>query len=258
MTPSGASVVTEPAELVEHYADRRAVHIYALADLEEPFWTPSRWYRRGDAVVGVVSLPDGEGAAVYAVATTAADATLQLVVDIVAELPAGQLITGPEGLASAVAARRPLAWHAPHLRYELTDPTRVAQRRPEVVGLGSADRAELAELYATEPGAAFFLPHMVDDDTFVGVRRNGRLVAAAGTHVLSTHQRLAAIGAVYTHPDHRGSGLGAAVTAGVVDRLGDRVDVIGLNVAESNAAARSIYERLGFESIWRYEECGLA
>ena len=258
MPPAGAVVVTDPAELVDHFSDRRAAHVYALADLEEPFWTPSRWYRRGDAVVGIVSLPGGEGAAVYAVATTAPEATLDLVVDVLPELPSGQLITGPEGLADAVSARRPLTWHAPHVRHELTDRSRLPDRAADVVDLGRADLDELNALYATEPGAAFFLDHMIDDDTFVGVRRAGRLVAAAGTHVLSTGQRLAAIGAVYTHPGHRGDGLGAAVTAGVIDRLSDRVDLIGLNVAESNAPARKVYERLGFEPIWRYEECGLA
>ena len=30
--------------------------------------------------------------------------------------------------------------------------------------------------------------------------------------------------------------------------------IVGLNVAEANAAARSIYERLGFTSIHRYAE----
>lgn len=258
MTFADTLVVSDPAELIEHYADRREVHIYALADLEEPYWTPSRWYRRGDAVVGIVSLPDGDGVAVYAVATTAPAEALDLLVDIAPELPAGQLITGPEGLAETLHPIRPLHWHAPHLRYQLTDSSRMHDRPSNVVDLGRADLVEIEALYATEPGAAFFASHMIDDHTYVGVRHAGELVAVAGTHVVSTEQRLAAIGAVYTRPDHRGRGFGAAVTAGVVDRLGDRVDLIGLNVAESNAAARTVYERLGFARVWRYEECGFA
>ena len=99
---------------------------------------------------------------------------------------------------------------------------------------------------------------MLADEAFVGVRHDGRLVAAAGTHVLSVEHDVAAIGAVYTHPAHRGRGLGGAVTAGVVHRLGDRIGTIGLNAAEDNTPARVVYERLGFEAIWRYEECELA
>ncbi len=258
MTPPGAEIVTDPAALATHYASHRAVHVYALADLGPPFWEPSRWYRRGDAVVGVVSLPDGEGAAVYAVATVDPEGTLDLLVELLDTLPAGQLITAPVGLAEAVAPHREIAWSGPHLRHELVDRSKIPPRESEVADLGLDDLAELQALYATEPGAAFFMPHMLADETFVGVRHEGRLVAAAGTHVVSVEHGVAAIGAVYTHPDHRGRGLGAAVTAAVVHRLGERVEVIGLNAAEDNAAALVIYDRLGFEAIWRYEECELA
>lgn len=258
MIPPGAELVGDPAPLAAHYAAERAVHIYALADLEPPFWEPSRWYRRGDAVVGIVSLPDGEGAAVYAVSTADPDGTLALVVELLDALPPGQLITAPVGLAEAVAPHRAITWAGPHLRYHLVDTSAIGTRHADVVDLGTDDLAALAALYATEPGAAFFLPHMLSDDTFVGVRVDGQLVAAAGTHVLSVGHDVAAIGAVYTHPDHRGRGWGAAVTAGVVHRLAGRVGTIGLNVAESNAAARTVYDRLGFEAIWRYEECELA
>ena len=199
-------LIEDPAELAAHFSDHRGIHLYALADLEEPFWTPSRWYRRGAAVVGVVSMPDGDGAAVYAVATISPEAALDLLVDLLPELPSGQLVTGPVGLAAAVGAERPMAWHGPHLRYRLTDPTQVPPRIDEVVDLGRGDLAELEALYATEPNAAFFRPHMLDDETFVAVRRLGRLVSAAGTHVVSEAQGVAAIGAVYTHPDHRGGG----------------------------------------------------
>ena len=68
-TPAGAHIVVDPDELAELYADDPAAHVYALVDLVEPFWSASTWYRRGDAVVGVVAMPSGEGSAVYAVST---------------------------------------------------------------------------------------------------------------------------------------------------------------------------------------------
>ena len=251
-------LVTEPASLAKLFLADRAVHIYGLADLEPPFWEASRWYRRGDAVVGLVSLPDGEGTVVYAVSTAEPEGTLALVVDLLDEIPAGQLITGPVGLAEAITPHRTVAWSGPHLRYDLVDRSRLGAPSGQVVDLTSADLDELQALYDTEPGAAFFLPHMLSEDSFVGVRVGGRLVSAAGTHVISADHAAAAIGAVYTHPDHRGQGFGAAVTAGVVHRIGDRVETIGLNVSETNAAARTVYERLGFSPVWRYEECALA
>lgn len=254
--PSGARRVDDPAELAEFFRDEPGAHIYALADLESPFWEPSTWYRRGDAVVGLVRLPDGDAVTVYAVATRDAAATLELVGDVAPMLPPGTLVTGPLGLGEALASSRDVVWEAPHVRHVLTDPDRARTRAnaARVEPLGRDEVDDLLELYASEPGSAFFLPHMIDDDTFVGVREEGRLVAAAGTHVLSTRHGCAAVGGVYARRSHRGRGLGEAVTAGVVERVGDRVPLIGLNVAESNATARAIYERLGFEPRLRYSE----
>ena len=60
---AGAVRVTDPDVLANFHSDEPGAHIYALADLEEPFWSASQWFRRGDAVVGVVSLPGGRGKA---------------------------------------------------------------------------------------------------------------------------------------------------------------------------------------------------
>lgn len=257
--PAGCRLVTDPVELADFYGDRPAVHIYALADLDEPFWSGSRWYRRGDAVVGLVGLPDGEGLAGYAVATRDADGTLDVLAELAPSLPAGLLLTGPVGLADRLRTVRPIAWAGPHERYELAgDVPPVDPSVALTVLLGPSDADELADLYGRVPGAAFFLPHMLDDETFVGVRVEGRLVAAAGTHVVAHRHRAAAVGAVFTDPDHRGRGYGRAVTVGVLHRLRGRVDTVGLNVAAGNSRARRIYESIGFRPIHSYEEAELA
>jgi predicted GNAT family acetyltransferase len=90
------------------------------------------------------------------------------------------------------------------------------------------------------------------------VRDDGRLVAAAGTHVLSTEHGVAALGAVYVAPTHRGHGLGRAITTAVTRNLLPRVPTIGLNVAAANVGARRIYESIGFAPIFPYEEAELA
>lgn len=256
--PVGAHIVDDPTELADFYADDVAAHVYALVDLEEPFWSGSTWYRRGDAVVGVVAMPSGGGRAVYSVSTRDPAGCLALLAELVPELPAGLLITGPVGLADALRPHRALAWDGPHARYHLTDPGAVPAPDERVVPLTRGDLAALEALYASDPGAAFFLPHMIDDGAFVGVFEGSDVVAAAGTHVLSDRRRCAAIGAVYTRPSHRGQGLGRAITAGVFHRIADRIDVIGLNVATDNTAARRIYEAIGFTHVLDYDECELA
>lgn len=246
--------VTDPAELDELYSDDRRVHIYALADLDEPYWRNSTWYRRGDAAVGIVGLPNGEGGALYAVSTRDPAGCLALLAELADQIPAGQLVTGPVGLADVLEPGRPLRWSRSYNRFHLADPSAVPAAGGDVVALGPNDVALLETLYATEPDAAFFRPWMTTTDSFVGVFERGQLVAAAGAHVLSEARSVAAIGAVYTHPDHRGQGLGRAVTAGVIHRIRNRVDVIGLNVSHANTAARRVYEALGFEQLIPYDE----
>ena len=256
--PAGATLVDDRDELAGFFADRTAAHIYALADLDEPFWSGSRWYRRDDAVVGLIGLPSGQGLACYSVATRDPAGTLALLADLAPHLPAGLLITGPTGLAAALEAVRPLTWHAPHVRYELTDASALPPLDPRAEPLDRADLPEIQALFDADPGAVFFLPHMLEDGAFVGVREHGTLVAVAGTHVLSAAHRVAALGAVYTAQSARGRGLGRAVTVAVTRHLLDRVDTIGLNVAAANAPARRIYESIGFTAILPYEEAELA
>ena len=105
----------------------------------------------------------------------------------------------------------------------------------------------LAELYTVGGGDAFG-PAQVPQGEFHGIHENGRLVAAAGTHLVSPTYGVAAVGNVFTHPDHRGRGFGTATTNAVVAALLQRgIGDIVLNVAQSNQIAIHVYEKLGFE-----------
>lgn len=82
-----------------------------------------------------------------------------------------------------------------------------------------------------------------------------RLIAVAGTHLVSSTYGVAAVGNVFTHPDYRGRGYGAAATSAVVtELLAHGIRDIVLNVGEDNAPALHPYERLGFELHCRFTE----
>lgn len=117
---------------------------------------------------------------------------------------------------------------------------------PDCVPLGPSDAGRLAELYAAGGGEAFS-PDQMEHGVYCGVVRGGRIVAAAGTHLVSDTHAVAAVGNVFTHPDWRGQGLGGAVTRAVIAclRLRGMRDII-LNVGQSNCIAVGLYERLGF------------
>lgn len=255
--PRGAERMADREALAEFLSDRVDVHVYALGDLDEPYWSASAWWRRGDALLGIVQLPDGEGVACYGVSTRAPAATCALIAEAAVHLPVGQLITGPVGLGAALADVRPVRWARRHQRYVLTDPSALIGVDSSAEALGPGDADELAAVYATEPGAGFFLAHMLDGGVFFGIRDRGELVSVAGTHVVSIRHDVAAVGGVFTVPEYRERGYARLLTSAVASTLTTRVATIGLNVMSSNVVARNIYESLGFTAVFAYEEAEL-
>jgi uncharacterized NAD(P)/FAD-binding protein YdhS/ribosomal protein S18 acetylase RimI-like enzyme len=102
--------------------------------------------------------------------------------------------------------------------------------------------AMLALVELAQPGP--FLPRTIDLGSYFGVFVDDQLVAMAGERVhLAGYTE---VSAVATHPDHRGRGLGAALTRHVSVGIAARGEVPFLHVVETNVNARRVYERLGF------------
>jgi ribosomal protein S18 acetylase RimI-like enzyme len=112
---------------------------------------------------------------------------------------------------------------------------------------------DLIELFTdgTEYGEApdAFQESMVSDGAFYGVRNEkGLLVSAAGTHVTCAALRVAAVGNVYTMRSFRRQRLAMHATSAVVSELlANDIQLIGLNVNQSNTPAIKTYEALGFQ-----------
>lgn len=112
---------------------------------------------------------------------------------------------------------------------------------------------ELNRLY--QLGFASWLPSStVAEGVYYGIRVQGRLVAAAGTHVISLSARLGVVGNVFTHVDFRGRGYATAVTGAVTAELLRGCDQVVLNVRSDNPPALQAYRRLGYAEHVRFEE----
>lgn len=118
----------------------------------------------------------------------------------------------------------------------------------DVVTLGDADADEMLALATlTRPGPYRARTHALGD--FIGVRREGRLIAMAG-------QRLRVdgfieISAVCSHPDWRGQGLAAGLIRLQAERILAAGETPFLHSAHDNAAAIGLYESLGFRARTR-------
>jgi ribosomal protein S18 acetylase RimI-like enzyme len=119
-------------------------------------------------------------------------------------------------------------------------------RAAEVVDLQASDAGEISGLFASGGGEAF-RPGQMERGVYRGVRVGGRLVAIAGTHLVSPIFGIGAVGNVFTHPDWRRRGFGAAATSAVAAALlGQGLGDVILNVSQANPGAIRVYESLGF------------
>jgi len=159
---------------------------------------------------------------------------------------------------------RPPALDLVKSTYELTSPDRMWRMilRPEAfrpvqgdaMRLGAEDCHELTEFYRGRGDTFFFRPYQLQQGVYCGVRVDGKLVAAAGTHLVAPSVGLACVGNVFTRADHRGRGYGAATTSAVVAELLSLALTVVLNVRRDNVPAIRLYERLGFECYCPFVE----
>ena len=101
---------------------------------------------------------------------------------------------------------------------------------------------------------AWLPPTAIAEGAYYGIRVGGRLVSAAGTHVVSPEARLGVVGNVLTHADFRGRGYAKAVTGAVTAELLRYCDQVVLNVRSDNPPALQAYRRLGYVEHVRFEE----
>jgi ribosomal protein S18 acetylase RimI-like enzyme len=147
--------------------------------------------------------------------------------------------------------------------YELQRPTAllrmVVDSKTFVPYAGAASRLtpedidDLNRLYQLGFRAGF-AQAILDDAVYYGVRVRGRLVSAAGTHVINRREGIAVVGNVMTHADFRGHDFAKMVTGAVTAELLDQVPDVALNVHADNAPAIAAYARLGYREHCRLTE----
>ena len=177
----------------------------------------------------------------YLMATGSASGVGLLIEELLTELRDGHEVTVPRGTAAALPAWVGLDVQADwDFRWTTTPPP--PQPLEDEVVPGEDD--EVASLLAVANPTASAGPGDTRVRRWLGVRREGRLVACAADTTEATG--VGHLSSIATHPDARGQGLGAAVTAALARRLLDEdCDVVTLGMYASNTAGRALYDRLG-------------
>jgi RimJ/RimL family protein N-acetyltransferase len=118
----------------------------------------------------------------------------------------------------------------------------------QAVRLRGKDARQINRLYSSEGGPTAYSPRHIEDGVYHGVLENDRLIAIAGTHVVSASEGVAVVGNVFTHPRYRGLGHSTVATSAATAELLKSCALVVLTVEADNEPAVSVYERLGYKT----------
>jgi ribosomal protein S18 acetylase RimI-like enzyme len=140
----------------------------------------------------------------------------------------------------------PEGWETQHvmpcLQMVATNVTDVATCE-EIVELTHADVPDMLELVnATRPGP--FAERTIDLGRYVGIRRDGRLIAMTGERVKCAG--FTEVSAVCTAEEVRGQGLARQLVLDAVAAIRARGDEAFLHVETRNTPAIALYQSMGF------------
>jgi ribosomal protein S18 acetylase RimI-like enzyme len=234
---------------------------YALCDLDDGYFSTCRWFLAENAAGEVCGLAMEFGQLSPVVLFLMGEAAC---------IPLDQAIT-PRFMQMAAQADHLAPLRRRYRLHELHQMLRMAVRKAEfrpssqqaqAEPLTERDLPELNRLYRMASGSAF-APYQLQQGIFYGVKVQGRLVATAGTHLLSATQRIVAVGNVFTLPHFRGQGFAQATTSAVTaealrsfgpDAPGQPEALAILNVRADNPPAIAAYTKLGYREARRYYE----
>ncbi len=124
--------------------------------------------------------------------------------------------------------------------------------------LSGIDIRRINGLYGSDGSSSYYVPEHIDAGVYRGVVVDGRLVAVAGTHVVSEQEHVAVVGNVFTHPSYRGHGYATSATSAVTEALLEYCDHVVLTVDPVNTPAVAAYTRLGYAEVCQLVEASAA
>ncbi len=182
------------------------------------------------AVAPFIAAPEPNAAAARALAELVAPGEIVNIVSITPKLDEGWEVLATGNIVQMI-------WRA-----DASPPQADAS---DIVPLTDADTPDMLRLTALVfPG--YFRQRTPEMGEYFGIRQDSRFAAMAGERMkLHGYEE---ISAVCTHPSFTGRGYAARLINFIVARQLERGITPFLHVNETNARARALYERLGFEN----------
>lgn len=246
-----ARATTDRAALRAFLEQDRLYAAYAICDLEEREFSRTRWGLAWDRDAPVALVLEYSGPTPQPLFAMGRQDGIEVVLRELIR-PRLAYVAMPSAMVPAVEASYRVD-PGPTMVRMWVDRANFRPYPATVERLLGVDIGDLNRLY--QLGFASWLPPAtVADGVYYGMRVNGQLVAAAGTHVISRTAQLAVVGNVLTRAEFRGRGFATAVTGAVTAELLRTCDQVVLNVRADNPPALNAYRRLGYTEHLRFEE----
>ncbi|MCC6960643.1 MAG: GNAT family N-acetyltransferase [Dehalococcoidia bacterium] len=248
--------VADIASIRSILAPRVEYTAYALGQLEPALFPRTRWYyARGTTGTGLVlHSRGGLGDATFVLGDPDAVSAILSIHPGTAQTYA---TCQPQHLDTLRRYFR-LANQQPMIRMAVTRERFVPIEDQSTAVLSGIDIRKVNALYGSEGGPSYYIPEHIDSGVYRGVVEEGRLVAIAGTHVVSRQEGVAVVGNVFTHPGYRGKGYATATTSAVTETLLKYCDHVVLTVDPNNTPAVAAYARLGYREVCQLVEASAA
>lgn len=228
------------------------LNIYSIGDLDDFFWKHTFYYglEIDGKIKAIVLLYIGSSLPTFLAIVQDICYMKELLSSVVTVLPKRFYTHLTPSLEEVMAKYFTLKSHGKHYKMALKNKSAVySLDTAKVESLSVKDIDQILALYKTSYPDNWFNERTLLTGQYFGVKEENELVSIAGVHVFSPEYRVAALGNITTHPNHRGKGYGKATVAMLCKSLCSEVDHIGLNVKDDNNAAIALYEKLGFETV---------
>jgi ribosomal protein S18 acetylase RimI-like enzyme len=233
------------------------IQLYLIGDLDDFFWPHTEWYvlYENEEILSVALLYSGMNPSTLLLFyENDPSPHTQLISVIKSRLPEKFNVHLSSGLIDIFGKENIITNYGQNLRMILA-------RAPEFVRdknirrLTIHDLPAMLDFYSEAYPDNWFDGRMVDTGKYFGYFNRTELTGIAGVHVYSADYRIAALGNIATHPDHRGKQIAFKLTSVLCCDLVKNVDIVGLNVKSDNLAAISSYRKAGFVVKSEYDEC---
>jgi RimJ/RimL family protein N-acetyltransferase len=237
----GVRRLSDRAEILSYLERERSCCAAAIAHLEPDFWGLSKWFVAIDRENFALCLISRSMSPRY-IMTLGNEAELDCLLDSIS-LPDEAFITCRPRHLDTIKRHYDLDWHRLMKRMVAVRES-FSPAMEEAIRLRASQAKEASKLCKAH--GRILSPRQMGKGVFYGIYRDGQLVAAGGTDLISPTYGIAYLENVLVHPAYRNQGLAAICASAVAADLFRHCTEVVIGLDPGNLPAAKAYAGLGF------------